>query len=114
MSIRSPEEWTGKLGANLFTPMSRRRCGPSWIANLPKGWCQRTLCAILLLTPGYIRPRVVMPERAFATQSKRGLEVVMTAEDDVALTHLLRENFSPLELIAVDFLRQQQIGRAHV
>lgn len=32
----------------------------------------------------------------------------MTAEDDVALTHLLRENFSPLELIAVDF-RQQQL-----
>lgn len=48
-----------------------------------------------------------MPERAFATQSKRGLDVVMTEEDDVALTRLLRETFSPLEIIGVNFRQQQ-------
>lgn len=48
-----------------------------------------------------------MPERAFATQSKRGFEVIMTDEDDVALTKLLRETFSPLEIIGVDIRRQQ-------
>jgi len=48
-----------------------------------------------------------MPERAFATQSKRGLDVVMTEEDDVALTRLLRETFSPLEIIGVNIREQR-------
>jgi hypothetical protein len=48
-----------------------------------------------------------MAERSFPSQSKRGLDVIMTREDDIALTRLLRENFSPLEIIAVDFEKRE-------
>lgn len=48
-----------------------------------------------------------MAQRSFPTQSKRGFGVIMTREDDIALTNLLRENFSPLEIIAVDFKKQE-------
>jgi hypothetical protein len=44
-----------------------------------------------------------MTERRLYRESKRSIEVVMTKEDDIALTQLLREEFSPLEIVAVDF-----------
>ncbi len=48
-----------------------------------------------------------MPERAFATQSKRGLDVIMTEEDDVAFMELLDQNFSPLVIVCVDFRKEK-------
>lgn len=44
-----------------------------------------------------------MPSRAFPSQSKRGFEVIVAKEDDVSLTRLLRDSFSHLETLAVDF-----------
>lgn len=48
-----------------------------------------------------------MPERAFATQSKRGIDVTMTEEDDVAFMELLRQNFSPLVIVCVKFREEE-------
>jgi hypothetical protein len=48
-----------------------------------------------------------MPERAFATQSKRGLTVFMTEEDDAAFMELLRQNFSRLAIVCVDFSEEK-------
>ncbi|GIK98177.1 MAG: hypothetical protein BroJett029_23860 [Alphaproteobacteria bacterium] len=42
-----------------------------------------------------------MAERSFPSQAKRGFQVIMTREDDIALTALLREHFPNLEIIAV-------------
>src|SRR5690606_38068698 len=107
MSIPSRAGWTARLGANRFDRTSRRQCAPCWIAEIIEGWRDGGPCAILLVSWYTQAEGSAMVERSFRSQSKRGFGVVMTREDDVALTHLLRENVSPLEIIAVDFATQE-------
>lgn len=53
------------------------------------------------------RESLVVAERSFPSQSKRGFDVIMTREDDIAVTELLREHFPRLEIIGADFRKRE-------